>query len=179
VKPTPRWGPLPWFVLVLTLLLILLVVVLPPRILDEEPPAWVLRGAARLASWHGDPEPIEAEWLQTTRAEAARIMSSAAVEPSPSPTATTMEGAPGTTDTESPAPPAAPSASPVEDPGRAVDLVVMRGRFDSAPPGGPPPPDAPESWLVVAYDSVSHVRWRLVALQQPPVLPDDAASFEF
>jgi hypothetical protein len=179
VKPRPRWGPLPWFVLVLTLLVILLVALLPPLILDEEPPAWVLRSAARVASWHGDADPIEAEWLETTRAEAARIMEATAgeAEPSPSPTVT----AEGDTDllTGTPSPAATPSASPLEDPGGPVNLVVMRGRFDSAPPGGPPPSEAPERWLVVAYDSVTRVRWRLAVLEKPPVLPDDAASFEF
>ena len=179
MKPTPRWGALPWFVIVLTLLLVLLVVLLPPLILDEEPPAWVLRSAARVASWHGDPDPIEAEWLVTTRAEAARIMEATAGsgEPSPSPSAT-AEGDTGPL-TSTPSAAATPSASPLEDPGASVDLVVMRGRFDSAPPGGPPPAEAPERWLVVAYDSVTHVRWRLAVLDEPPALPDDAASFEF
>ena len=181
MKPTPRWGPLPWFVLVLTLLVILLVVLLPPLVLDEEPPAWVVRSAARLASYHGDPEPIEAEWLETTRAEAMRIMESAAEpEPSvsPSPEAADAAGAgEAALAGESSAAPS-PSSAPLEEPGRSVQLVVMRGRFESAPPGGPPPPDAPERWLVVAYDDLSHQRWRLVALGAPPVLPGDAASFE-
>jgi hypothetical protein len=55
----------------------------------------------------------------------------------------------------------------------------MRGRFGSAPPGGPPPPDAPERWLVVVYDAVTHVRWRLAILTAAPDLPDEAAGFEF
>jgi hypothetical protein len=179
VKPTPRWGPLPWFVLVLTLLLVLLVALLPPLILDEEPPAWVSRSAARVASWHGDPDPIEAEWLQTTREEAVGIMESTVGEASPSPSPTPAGGEDGDGGLPSGVLTATTSPSPIEEPGRAVDLVVMRGRFDSAAPGGPPPPDAPERWIVVAYDSLTHVRWRLVVLEQPPVLPDDAASFEF
>jgi hypothetical protein len=174
VKPTPRWGPLPWFVLVLTGLLVLLVALLPPLILDETPPAWVLRSAARVASWHGDPDPIEAEWLETTRGEAALLLEPPAtgLEPEPAPSG---ESAPSST--RSPAPSAQPS--PVEDPDRAVQLVVMRGRFGSAPPGGPPPPDAPERWLVVVYDAVTHVRWRLAILTAAPDLPDEAAGFEF
>ena len=89
VKPRPRWGPLPWFVLVLTLLMFLLVVVLPPLVLDKTPPAWVLRNADRVARWHGDPEPISAEWFETTRGEAWDIMTSTSgvAEPSPSPEA--------------------------------------------------------------------------------------------
>ncbi len=183
MKPTPRWGPLPWFVLVLTLLLVLLVVLLPPLVLDEEPPAWVVRSAARVASYHGDPEPIEAEWLATTRAEAVRIMESAA-EPSPSaspslgPNATTRGGEGSLTMGATVAKTSSPSASPLEEPGRAVHLVVLRGRFDSAPPGGPPPPQAPERWLVVVYDDLTHQRWRLVVRDSPPVLPSGAASFE-
>jgi hypothetical protein len=177
VKPTPRWGPLPWFVLVLTLLVILLVVLLPPLILDDEPPAWVLRSAARVASYHGDPDPIEGEWLETTRAEAVRIMESSAVEPSPSPSVSPAESG-DAAGVATPSGSPSPTASPIEEPGRAVHVVIMRGRFDSAPPGGPPPPDAPERWLVVAYDDLTHQRWRLVVLDAPPVLPDDAASFE-
>lgn len=182
MKPTPRWGPLPWFVLVLTLLVLLLVGLLPPLVLDEVPPAWVMRSAARLASYHGDPEPIEVEWLETSRAEAVRVMESA-VEPSPSPSpspeATAEIGGGDTSTLRAELSAAAnPSPSPLEEPGRAVQLVVMRGRFDSAPPGGPPPTDAPERWIVAAYDDLSHERWRLVVLDAPPVLPEDAASFE-
>jgi hypothetical protein len=175
VKPAPRWGPLPWFVLVLTLLLVLLVALLPPLILDETPPAWVLRNAARVSSWHGDPEPIEAEWVETTRAEAERVMEATAtgLEPEPAPSGTSA------TATATAAPTPQPTASAVEEPGRAVQLVVMRGRFESAPPGGPPPPDAPERWLVVAYDAVTHERWRLAVLTVAADLPDDSASFEF
>lgn len=175
---TPRWGPLPWFVFVLTLLVVLFVVLLPPLVLDEEPSPWVLRAAARLASWHGDPDPIEAEWMETTRAEAARIMeaTAGADEPSPSPSATDADtNADGVTASPS----ATASATPVEDPGRAVQLVVMRGRFDSAQPGGPPPPDAPENWLVVAFDSVTRKRWRVAVLTESPVLPEEARTFEF
>lgn len=196
MRPAPRWGPLPWFVIVLTLLVVLLVVVLPPLVLDKEPPAWVVRGAARTARWHGDPDPIEAAWLKTTREEAARIMASV-VEPSPSaspspdvspspgasvPPAESADGEGGgqslVPSDGAPSPSPSPSASPIEEPGRAVHLVVLRGRFDSAPPGGPPPSGAPERWLVVAYDDLTHQRWRLVVMERPPVLPDDAASFE-
>lgn len=171
MRPTPRWGPLPWFVLVLTLLLVLLVALLPPLILDETPPAWVLRNAARVASWHGDPDPIEAEWLETTRGEAALLLELPAtgLEPEPAPSGASASSSPSPTN----------QPSPVDDPGRAVQLVVMRGRFDSAPPGGPPPPDAPERWLVVVYDAVSHMRWRLAVLTTAPDLPDHAAVFEF
>jgi len=174
VRLAPRWGPLPWFVLVLTLLVLVLVVLLPPIVLDEEPPPWVLRAAGRIASWHGDPEPIESEWMETTRAEAATVMAGAAngAGPSPSPGVTELgANASGAS--------ASPSPTPIEDPRRAVQLVVMRGRFDAAPPGGPPPPDAPETWLVVAYDSLTRKRWRSAVLTAAPVLPEDASTFEF
>lgn len=184
MRPTPRWGPLPWFVLVLTLLLVLLVVLLPPLVLGEEPPAWVARSAGKVASWHGDPDPIEAEWLETTRGEAAKIIEATAseAEPSPSPSPTDAGGAgePTVQIGQDISPSATPSssASPVEEPGRAVHLVVMRGRFDSAPPGGPAAPGAPERWLAVVYDAVTHARWRMAVLTAAPVLPGDAASFE-
>ena len=173
MRRTPRWGPLPWFVLVLTLLVILLVVVLPPLVLDEKPPAWVMRAATRVASRHGDPDPISAEWLKTTRGKAFEVMTATAggAEPSPSPDAT------GLPDGASPS--AAPSPRPVEEPDREVVVVVMRGRFDSGPPGGPPPPASPERWIVVAYDALSHVRWKTAVLDAAPVLPDAATSFEF
>ncbi len=173
MKPTPRWGALPWFVLVLTLLMVLLVVVLPPLVLDKTPPPWVMYQADKLAKYRGDPDPISADWLKTTRAEAAKLMEERVDQAAPSPSAS---GVPA-----SASPSAAPSASlsPVDEPGREVYVVVMRGRFDSAPPGGPPPPDAPERWIVVAYDPLSHKRWRTVVLDDAPELPDGAASFEF
>lgn len=173
MRPRPRWGPLPWFVLVLTGLLVLLVVVLPPFVLDEVPPAWLLRNAARLASYHGDPDPIEAEWLASTRAEAAELMKPPPAEPSPSPSVAPDETSP------SAAPQPSVEPTPIDEPERTVQVVVMRGRFDSAPPGGPPPPDAPERWIVVAYDNASHDRWRLAVLPAPPSLPEDARTFEF
>jgi hypothetical protein len=173
VKPTPRWGAMPWFVLVLTLLMILLVVVLPPLVLDKTPPPWVMYQAAKLARYRGDPAPISADWLKTTRAEAAKLMEERADQARPSPSAS------GATPGASPssAPPASPS--PVDQPGREVYVVVMRGRFDSAASGDQPPADAPERWLVVAYDALSHKRWRTVVLDAAPVLPEGAASFEF
>ena len=177
MKPTPRWGPLPWFVLVLTLLMILLVVVLPPLVLDKTPPAWVLRNADRVARWHGDPEPVLAEWFETTRGEAWEIMTatSGTAQPSPSPS----PDASATALDSSPASAPLPSPSPVEDPEREVVVVVMRGRFDSAPPGGPPPPDSPERWIVVAYDALTRVRWKTAVLDAAPPLPDEASTFEF
>lgn len=179
MSPTPRWGALPWFVVVLTLLLVLLVAVLPPLILDETPPAWVLSKAARVASWHGDPDPVEAEWFVTTRAEAARLMEAPAADGGPAP-----DGTPTASPAASPAPGASPAApspapSPVEEPDREVYVVVMRGGFDSAPPGGPPPPGAPERWMVVAYDALSHERWRIAVLDARPDVPAEAAVFEF
>ena len=175
MKPTPRWGPLPWFVLVLTLLMFLLVVVLPPLVLDKTPPAWVVRAADRVARWHGDPEPISVEWFETTRGEAWKIMTSTAgeAEPSPSPDASATALDP------SPAPAPRPTPTAVEQPGREVVVVVLRGRFDSAPPGGPPPPDSPERWIVVAYDALTRVRWKTVVLDAAPALPDEASTFEF
>ena len=56
---------------------------------------------------------------------------------------------------------------------------MLRGRFDSAPPGGPPPPDSPERWIVVAYDALTRVRWKTAVLDSAPVLPDEASTFEF
>jgi hypothetical protein len=135
----------------------------------------VLRSAARVSSWHGDPEPIEAEWVETTRGEAERVMEATAIGGEPEPAPSGASTTPAATTEATPQ----PTASAVEDPGRTVQLVVMRGRFASAPPGGPPPPDAPERWLVVAYDAVTHERWRLVILTVAPDLPDDSASFEF
>jgi hypothetical protein len=169
VKPAPRWGPLPWFVLVLTLLLILLVAVLPPLVLDETPPAWVMRAAARAASRHGDPDPISAEWFKTTRAEAAEILRKPVAQPSPLPSGAT----------ESAGPSATPTLRPLEEPDRPVYVVVLRGRFNSAAPGGQPPAAAPERWLVIAYDSLSHARWKSAVLTEAPALPDESASFEF
>jgi hypothetical protein len=171
VRPSPRWGPLPWFVLVLTLLLILLVAVIPPLIFTETPPAWVVGHARAAASRHGDPAPIEAAWIESTRGEAARMMAGTrAAEPSPSPSVT-----------EAGVTPASASPSPsakIFDPDREVELVVMRGRFDSGPRGGPPPPDAPERWLVIAWDPATHLRWREAVLEAAPELPDDAVEFE-
>ena len=127
-----------------------------------------------MASWHGDPEPISAEWFETTRGRGVRrswTATAGAAEPSPSPSASAEA-------LVSCSQPPRPTPSPVDEPGRAVDLVVMRGRFDSAPPGGPPPPDAPERWIVVAYDSAHPRALAPAVLDEPPALPDDAASFE-
>lgn len=176
MSPTPRWGALPWFVLVLTLLLVLLVVVLPPLILDETPPAWVVSKAARVASWHGDPDPVEAQWFVSTRAGAAGLMQAPAGDAGPAPASPAASAAPGDATIPSPVPTSPPT--PVEEPDREVYVVVMRGGFDSAPPGGPPPPGAPERWMVVAYDALSHERWRIAILDARPDVPGDAVVFE-
>jgi hypothetical protein len=172
VRPAPRWGPLPWFVLALTLLLLLLVAVIPPFIFSETPPAWVVGRARAAASRHGDPAPIEAEWIQSTRGEAARMMAGErAGGASPAPSASGDASA-------SASPSASRTPAPVRDPGREVELVVLRGRFGSGPRGSTPASDAPESWLVIAWDPVTHLRWREAVLAAAPELPDDAVDFE-
>ncbi len=181
--PAPRWGPLPWFVLVLTGLVVLLVVVLPPLVLAEPAPGWVERGAARISSWHGDPDPVEGVWVEMTWDEAARLMVAAE--------AGEASGSTDTKSSEEPSPTPSPEASAwweskprprasnktVTDPGRTMYLVAMRGRYDSGPHGGPPPSTAPERWLLIAYDGVTRDRWHTAVLNKRPDLPDDMASF--
>ena len=65
---------------------------------------------------------------------------------------------------------------PVDDPARTMYVVALRGRFDNGPHGGPPPPAAPERWLLVAYDGVTHERWQLGVFDKRPDLPEDRVS---
>ena len=181
MRPAPRWGPLPWFVLVLTGLVVLLVVVLPPFVLDESaPPGWVERRADRVASWHGDPDPVEAVWLEVTWKEAAELLEGAEAAdvepttPSPDGSATPSPLASGQWSSASPKPSKAElRKKAVTDPDRAMYVVAMRGRFDSGPHGVLSPATAPERWLLVVFDSVQRDRWQVGVFDRRPDLPED------
>jgi len=175
--PAPRWGPLPWFVLVLTGLVVLLVVVLPPIVLEEAAPAWVERGARRIASWHGDPDPVEGIWTQMSWKDAAAFMVEAEADQAAGGASPSASPSPTATDLWSNKTHAGAAGKAVKDSERPMYLVAMRGRFDSGPHGGPPPATAPERWLLVVYDGATRVRWHTAVVNQRPDLPDEMASF--
>ena len=142
VKPTPRWGPLPWFVLVLTLL--------RHPAGRPAPAADPRRRAAGVgAAQRGEggelarrPRPHRG---RVARDDEGRGGADHGGDGGRSRAVAVTERDDGEGDARAPrAGTAVRSRRPLRPrrsrtPARAVDLVVMRGRFDSAPPGGPPP----------------------------------------